>query len=293
LLQAEILRTVGSAYREIGGMDMTRKAIELYSRSVELVRQHHVLDHRDTLTIMNGLGACYWSLKQLDKSVALFKELLPRLEKKLGRDHPNTLMVLANLGVNYKDAGRLAEAIPLLEEAYRESKKFPILRWVGASLLDTYAKAGKSAESRNLIGEVLADARKTLPKDSPELAGMMALFSMSLMEMKGYAEASLLRECLAIREKTQPDAWARFNTMSMLGGALLGQKQFTDAETLLLKGYEGLKAREAMIPEQGKVRLLEGLDRLIELYAATDKPNENEKWQAERAKYLPAAINNK
>jgi len=33
----------------------------------------------------------------------------------------------------------------------------------------------------------------------------------------------VLRECVAIREKTQPDAWTTFNTQSMLGGALLGQ----------------------------------------------------------------------
>jgi non-specific serine/threonine protein kinase/serine/threonine-protein kinase len=57
----------------------------------------------------------------------------------------------------------------------------------------------------------------------------------------------------------------------------------------LLKSYEGMKAREAMIPEQGKVRLPEALDRLIELYTATDKPDEVQKWQTERTKYPPAA----
>ena len=50
-----------------------------------------------------------------------------------------------------------------------------------------------------------------------------------------------------------------------------------------------MKAREAMIPEQGKVRLPEALDRLIELYTTTDQPDEVQKWQAERAKYPPPA----
>ena len=49
----------------------------------------------------------------------------------------------------------------------------------------------------------------------------------------------------------------------MLGGALLGQQNYTDAEPLLLKGYEGLKAREATIPPQGKDRLPEALERLV------------------------------
>ena len=64
------------------------------------------------------------------------------------------------------------------------------------------------------------------------------------------AEAEpLIREALTIREKTQPDAWTTFNTQSLLGGALLGQKKYAEAEPLLLKGYEGLKQRETTIPE--------------------------------------------
>ena len=100
-------------------------------------------------------------------------------------------------------------------------------------------------------------------------------------------------ESLAIRAKKEPDVWTPFNPGAPgLGGALLGQKKYADPRSpgLLLAGYEGLKQREAMIPEQGKVRLPEALDRLIELSTATNKPDEVKKWQAERAKYpAPAA----
>ena len=48
----------------------------------------------------------------------------------------------------------------------------------------------------------------------------------------------------------------------MLGGALLGQKKYAEAEPLLLAGYEGMKQREAKIPPEGKVRLTEALERL-------------------------------
>ena len=85
--------------------------------------------------------------------------------------------------------------------------------------------------------------------------------------------------------KAQPDFWATFNTQSTLGGALLGQKKYAEAEPLLLKGYEGMKAREKTIPPQGSARIPEALDRLIELYTATNKPDEAKKWQADRAKY--------
>jgi hypothetical protein len=75
----------------------------------------------------------------------------------------------------------------------------------------------------------------------------------------------------------------------MLGGALLGQKKYAEAEPLLLKGYEGMKAREKSIPRQGSTRITEALDRLIELYTATNKPDDVKKWQVERAKYPEVA----
>ena len=49
-----------------------------------------------------------------------------------------------------------------------------------------------------------------------------------------------------------------------------------------------MKQREKAIPPPGIARIPEALDRLIELYTATNKSEEVKKWQAERAMY-PAA----
>jgi hypothetical protein len=54
----------------------------------------------------------------------------------------------------------------------------------------------------------------------------------------------------------------------MLGGSLLGQKKFSQAETLLLSGYAGMKQREGKILENGKNRLPESLQRHVQLYEA-------------------------
>ena len=85
----------------------------------------------------------------------------------------------------------------------------------------------------------------------------------------------------------QPDDWTTFNTKSALGEALLGQKKYAEAEPLLLAGYKGMKAREKTTPALRGLRIPEALDRLIELYTATNKPDEAKKWGAERAKYPP------
>jgi serine/threonine protein kinase len=277
------LHNLGTGYRSVGRLP---EAIALFER----VRDARIAvfgpDHSETLDVLNSLAAAYWSTKQLDKSVPLFEDVLKRQEARLGRQYPDTQRTLGNLGVNYKDAGRLKEAIPLLEEAYQTSKRFPPLRFVNNHLLDAYTKAGENAKLAALIQEQLAAARTTLPKDSPQLAGVLSQIGLSLLHLKKWAEADpLLRECLAIREKTQPDLWSTFNTQSQLGGALLGQKKYAEAEPLLLTGYDGTKQREKLIPPQSMTRLHEALDRLVELYTATDKPDEVKKWQAERAKY--------
>ena len=135
----------------------------------------------------------------------------------------------------------------------KRRKAFPTLRWVADPLIDAYTKAGENAKLADLLQEQLAEARKTLPKDSPQLAGMLAQIGLSLLQQKKWTEAEpLLRECLAIREKTQPDVWSTFNTKSLLGGALLGQKKYADAEPLLLAGLRGDEAAGEDDPAAGQ-----------------------------------------
>jgi serine/threonine-protein kinase len=46
-----------------------------------------------------------------------------------------------------------------------------------------------------------------------------------------------------------------------------------------------MKVREKTIPPVGSTRIPAALDRLIDLYTATNKPDEVKKWRAEREKY--------
>ena len=48
---------------------------------------------------------------------------------------------------------------------------------------------------------------------------------------------------------------------------------------MLLSGYEGMKAREAKIPTQGKPRLTEALERLVQLYDAWGQKEKAAAWR--------------
>jgi eukaryotic-like serine/threonine-protein kinase len=276
------MNNLALGYQANGKVDL---ALPLFEETLKVEKAKLGADHPHTLSAMNNLAWAYHQLKRLDQAIALLEMAVKGQEKVLGRQHPNTLVTVGNLGMTYTEAGRPKEAIPLLEEVYRASGKQPDLSMYRRHLQDAYSKAGETAKLADLLLEQLAAARKTLPEGSPQLAGLLAQLSLTLLQQKKSAAAEpLLRECLAIREKTQPEAWTTFNTQSMLGGALLGQKKYAEAEPLLLKGYEGMKPREKTIPK-GATRILEALDRLIELYTVTNRPNEAKQWRAERAKY--------
>jgi tetratricopeptide (TPR) repeat protein len=266
------MHNLAAAYREVGKIDL---ALPLLQQTLKHRKAKLGPSQLDTLKTMQYLAAAYWSVTKLEKSIPLFEETLQRLDTKLGWNHLETLRNDSNLGVNYMDAGRLKEANPLLEEAYQASKQRSPIRWVGRSLLEAYTKAGENTKFANLQQELLAEARKTLPKDSPELARLLAQIGRGLLTLKQWTEAEPpLRESLAIPEQKESDDWRTFDTQSLLGGALLGQKKYGAAEPLLLKGYEGLKQREKTIPPPGSTLIPAALDRLIALYTATNNPDE-------------------
>lgn len=193
--------------------------------------------------------------------------------------------VKASLGANYRDAGRLAEALPLLEEANRAVRKYPLLREFRGVLLDAYFKAGRNNDAVALAKEMLTDDRATYPAGSSQLAGMLDQVGSSLLSMKNWAEAeSVAREALTIHDAKEPDDWHTFYTKSLLGGALLGQKKYAEAEPLLKAGYEGMKQRAEKIPPIEKDQLGEALDRLIELADVTGKADDAKMWKNEKAK---------
>jgi tetratricopeptide (TPR) repeat protein len=267
------------AYRNAGKLD---QAIPLFERTLKVRVATLGEDHSRTLNNMTNLAVAYWSAKRLDRSIPLYEEALRRQEARLGRQHPDTQLTVANLGVNYKDAGRLLEALPLLREAYRTSRTVPSLRWIGAALLDAVTKAGRSAEAVKLVPELLAEARQTLPGDSPQLAGVLVQYGQALLKLRAPADAEpLLRESLAIRTKTQPDVWTTFHTQALLGSALLGQQKHAAAEPLLLTGIEGMKQRDKTRPASRRAALTEALEQLVQLYEATDRKDDATRWRRE------------
>ena len=99
-----------------------------------------------------------------------------------------------------------------------------------------------------------------------------------LLARKWSEAEPLLRTCLHMREKNEPDAWTTANARSMLGECLLGQEKFTEAEPLLLDGYRGIKERGSN-SSMARVRLSQAAERLVCLYDQTSRPVEAARWR--------------
>jgi eukaryotic-like serine/threonine-protein kinase len=239
----------------------------------------------DALSCLNRLGVAYWQNRQFDQSIRLYEGLVEAHRKLHGETDPETLNAMTNLAANYRGGGREPESIALLEKICRVAKDASILRFARQELMDAYEQVGRVAEARALAKEHIAAISKS---QAPDRAADLARAGSTLLRLKAWADAeSVLREALSALEKVKPGAWKTFSTKSMLGEVLLAQKNYIESEQLLLAGYTGLTKTADTIPPAIRSLLPDAVDRIIEFYTATNKPDELRKWRAERAKYPP------
>ena len=215
----------------------------LYEATLEGLKAALGLDHPNTLLCMHNLASTYLDAGRVADAVSLFQETLDREKAKLGRDHVITLRSMGRLAMAYREAGQLGDAVALLEETYKRR----------------HAALGPG-----------------------HLHTLMAVNNLgwAYLAVKPANAEPLLNECLAIRAKKAPDDWRTFDARSLLGGSLLGQKKYAEAERYLLEGYEGMNVRKVKIRASDRKRLAEAAVRILRLYDAWNKPDQVARWKA-------------
>jgi tetratricopeptide (TPR) repeat protein len=286
----DTLQSMNNLATAYGAAGQPQKAVPLLEEALARRKVALGLDHPDTLISMDNLAVAYWAARRRDKAVVLLlNEKLIKTKAKLGPDNPETLTTMNKLAVAYQALGQLPKALPLFEEALaRRRATLPpdhadLLISMG-NLAKAYLASKELEKALPLVRSYLAGQKKRLGGDELRLAAIEAIVALDLFNASEAAEAELvLRDCLAIREKKSPESWLTFNTQSMLGGALLGQKKYKEAEPLLLKGYEGMKKRQAKMPAGARPRLTEALERLVQLFEATGRIEQAARWRKELA----------
>ena len=207
--------------------------------------------------------------------------------KRAPQEQPETAKLLHHSAEALAALKELGDARPLAEQSLEMYQRHPdwsteehahafrVLGWIlqGAGDLNAWVKVQR---------EHVQYLRNAAVK-KPELADALAELTRALLSREEFAAAELsANECLLIRQGADPDDWTTFNTQSMRGGALLGQKKYTDeTERLLREGYEGLRQRKAQISPAGKPRLKEALQRLVQFYTETSRLDDAATWKPE------------
>jgi serine/threonine protein kinase/lipopolysaccharide biosynthesis regulator YciM len=286
------MNNLALGYRAAGQLD---RGLSLLEETLALQEASLGVEHPLTLTTMNNLGDSYRDAGKIDRALPLLMETLRLRTTKLGPEHADTLTTMNNLALGYRAAGKFDRALLLLGESLTLMKAklgpgHPVTINTMSNLAQGYLDAGKLDQAVALLRELVDLEKRQDGADSPGHARVLTSIGLAFLQQRSWSDAAaVLRESLAIREAKEPGAWTTFNTRSLLGGALLGQKEYADAEPLLRAGYEGMKQRVDKLPPPGKLRLLEALDRLIELAKATNNLDGGQRWKDEKAKLIGAS----
>jgi tetratricopeptide (TPR) repeat protein len=295
---AETLNAAGRLGHALYHEDRHPEAEPLLRRSLDGLR--HVLGdrHPDTLEAMGALASVYRSQGKLAEAESLFVKALDLSRQTLGEEHSDTLGKMNGLAVLYVDQGHLAQAEVLLAKALEvkrrvQGRERPSTRLAMHNLAVIYNKLGQPARAEPLRIELLEVTHRMKGEEHPDTLTCMNNLAVAYQKQGKSAEAepllvrALAGRCRILGEEHEETSY----TKSLLGGSLLGQKKYAEAEPLLLAGYEGMKRREERIPPQGKVRLTEAIERLVQLYEAWGKPEKAANWRARLGRTdLPADV---
>jgi len=287
LVEAAIQATLGAAFPLVGD---SRRGVTCCERAYALRQANLPPNHSDTLDARRGLANAYSVDGQWDKAVVIYEELVDQRRASHAGADDATLQYMHALAMTYANMGRLEESLALHHEV------LPLFQTtVGQNAPDTLhvmltcARAHQKAGQFDQADGLLRNGLK-LFRTHPSLNGQFGVgdfaqyLALNLLYQQQYVEAeSVAREALLNFQATLPDDWRRFHAMSLIGGALAGQKRYTEAEPLLVEGCNGLERLEPTIFAPQKPRLAESIERIVQFYQATEQPDKARPWREKLA----------
>ena len=279
----------------------------LYRRMLEVDERTRGKEHRDTLRSASLLADLLVRKGDYAGAGPLYRRVLEVQERTLGKENITTLTAVIRLSYFHYAKGDYGEAVALYRRGLEVQE-----RTLGQEHRDTLTTAlelagvlkakGNYAGAEALYRRVLEVRKRTLGKEHRGTLTAARKLVGLLLAKSDFAEAEpLAREHLALCEKRTPEGISRryetCDARSLLGGSLLGQKKYVEAEPLLLAGYEGIMQHEARLGagvDPMRVRQefqrvgQESLQRLVQLYEATDRTNQAVEWKQKLAEFEKA-----
>jgi serine/threonine protein kinase/tetratricopeptide (TPR) repeat protein len=275
--------SLANTYQQVG---KASQALALHEETLRMMRATVAPDHPYLLNGMGSLAVDYQDAGRFREAIGLFREALSVQEVNLGADHRDTLTTRHNLALAYRDDGQIHQAITMQEETLKRAKAKlaagdPLTLFITDNLARLYAGARRWPEAISTEEEALAGATTRFGADNVHALTFMSKLIKYHMGAGRYSDAETrARELLKRREAQEPPTWSRFYAMTLLADALAGEKKYSEAESFLIQGYEGMKSRELKIPASYRNELTAIESRIVPFYEACGKADKAAEWRS-------------
>ena len=161
-------------------------------------------DRHPSLSYVRGrFATAHWESGHPDEAIELEERTIELLRRDHGGHHPATLTAMVNVAMSYRHSGRVDDAIAMSREV--------IAGWeaVGTGRVDvlharetlalSLGSAGRAAEAVEILRGVVAELRRSVDADHPDLLDAEANLSVSYWQAGGHAA-----EAIALGERVAP-----------------------------------------------------------------------------------------
>jgi tetratricopeptide (TPR) repeat protein len=282
--------TLGSMNRlatAYGFVGRCREAVAIQEEILNIRVREFGPDHLTTIDSVSDLANACWLAGHGERAITLALQVLEKRGAVFGPSHEATVDAMHRLAMIYLTFGPLEESIAWCEKVLAIT---PDASWPLKIYARALQKAGRLDEADRQLRKVLEIARKLSDRRAREalVAVVQVYLGQNLLLQGRYDEAeTVAREALAFWEKETPDTWQRFFVMTLVGGALMEQEKYAEAEPLLVHGYEGIKQREAFMTASFSHLLPDAGERLIRFYEMTNQPEKVRAWRDKQKPKLP------
>ncbi len=214
-------------------------AAELFQQNIAAGKEVFGSENPYVLRWTRGIAKCYRKLERHDDAFDILNSLHQRMTNKLGASHPSSIMSITELGLTHIAAGNADKGLELTEEGFKLSlSRFGPLHPQTLLAKADFGWACVSARNYDravpILSETMEQLTEVLGKEHQATLVCMnnlALCYNSLSEPQKAIE--LLKQCLAIRSRANPDHPDTLKMMSSLGSALYQNTHVTQGIEML------------------------------------------------------------
>lgn len=256
----------------------------IYKQIWEIRRRAMGAEHPFTLGAPHNLAIVYSQQGRYSEAESLDRQTLEIRRRTLGLEDSNTLLSMDDLANDYSNQKKYSQAEALFASTIEIARRVLGLEsWVTLEAISDavhmHQREGKYAVAEKSAAEVLAVWRRNLGRESSVTAAAANDLVLAYLSQKEFvASVPLAREVFTFYRNKRPDDWQRFRAESLLGASLSGQKEYAEAEPLLLEGYRGMMERKDRIGVPDWYHLNRARQWIVELYRSWGSKDKAAKW---------------